>query len=733
MDNKSRKTILLVEDEALIALMEMKHLQASGYDVIHVTTGEKAVEIASSHDSPIDLILMDIDLGSGIDGTTAAQMILQERKIPVLFLSSHTEPEIVEKTEEITSFGYVVKDSSFTVLHASIKMAFRLNEVMREKEKYAGALQDSTNLIKESQAAASIGSYKTDLINGTWESSDVLDEIFGIDKNYDKSIKGWLMLVHPDDRDMMNSYLADEVIGQGKPFNKQYRIRRLNDQQIRWVLGLGRVSRDENGRVYSLVGTIQDITETKKAVDELAHKEALLSATQSISNTGSWELNLEDNSLIWSDETYRIFGFEDRSFGGTYEAVLNTVHPDDRKNLDEAFRKSVENGDEGYEVEHRIIVNNTKEMRWVLEKCYHVRNKKGHIVRSVGMVQDITENKKMEAALKSTEHRFSEVVNNLPMMISVVDAETLTYKFVNQFYEKILKRSSGHIVGRSISEVIGEENFKTAMAGIDEVKQGQIAHVEGTFEGPEGKKWLSLSYVPLYDDNGKVFEYIVLGFDITHLKETEEELNKKNREMTELLSQKDLLIKEVHHRIKNNMMMVFSLISLQADMQECEEAKDVLMNAAGRIKSMSLLYERLYSTDYQGTVNSMVYLRPFIREVFSSFSINDKIKLTTDINDIIINPRKISPLFVILNELITNSMKYAFRERESGEITVAMHKNGSRCRLAFADNGTGMPDEALKGNSKGFGLNLVRILVQQIEGTLDITNEDGTRFVIEFE
>ena len=132
------KTILLVEDEALIGIAQKKTLEKYGYSVITATSGPKAIE--KIHAVPgIDLILMDINLGNGkMDGTEAAEIILKEKDIPIVFLSSYTQPEILEKTEKITSYGYVVKDSGETVLNASIKMAFRLYEarcdLQRQKE-----------------------------------------------------------------------------------------------------------------------------------------------------------------------------------------------------------------------------------------------------------------------------------------------------------------------------------------------------------------------------------------------------------------------------------------------------------------------------------------------------------------------------------------------------------------------------------------------------------------------
>ena len=128
MDDKEKKVILLVEDEAIVAMTESMELKNYGYDVIHVLNGHKAIEVVNNTSKTIDLILMDINLGNNLDGTEIAKIILKDHDIPLLFLSSHTEREIVNKTENITFYGYVVKDSGIIVLDASIKMAFRLHE-----------------------------------------------------------------------------------------------------------------------------------------------------------------------------------------------------------------------------------------------------------------------------------------------------------------------------------------------------------------------------------------------------------------------------------------------------------------------------------------------------------------------------------------------------------------------------------------------------------------------------
>ena len=128
MNTQGQRTILLVEDEPLTGITQSAHLEQYGYDVIHVPNGQKAIESVRDPKSAIDLILMDINLGQELDGTEIASLILKEYDIPILFLSSHIEREIVDKTENISSYGYVVKKSGITVLDASIKMAFRLHQ-----------------------------------------------------------------------------------------------------------------------------------------------------------------------------------------------------------------------------------------------------------------------------------------------------------------------------------------------------------------------------------------------------------------------------------------------------------------------------------------------------------------------------------------------------------------------------------------------------------------------------
>ena len=152
----------------------------------------------------------------------------------------------------------------------------------------------------------------------------------------------------------------------------------------------------------------QDITERKRTEIILQESEQRLNLAQEISHLGSWELDITNNKLSWSDEVYRIFGLKPQEFAATYQAFLEMIHPDDRVAVDYAYSSSLREGKDNYEIEHRIIRKSTGEVRFVHEKCEHFRDESGKIIRSVGMVQDVTERKKAEVELKHSNENLEQ-------------------------------------------------------------------------------------------------------------------------------------------------------------------------------------------------------------------------------------------------------------------------------------------------------------------------------------
>ena len=211
------------------------------------------------------------------------------------------------------------------------------------------------------------------------------------------------------------------------------------------------------------------------------------------------------------------------------------------------------------------------------------------------------------------------------------------------------------------------------------------------------------------------------------------EINKANDNIKTLLQEKVILLNEVHHRIKNNMSIVYSLLKLQAGKTNNAPVIEILNDAAGRIQSMMILYEKLYTTTDVNNLNIKDYLSKLIDEIISIFPNKDNLKVEKKIESFIIPAKKISIIGIIINELITNSMKYAFTYRKDGSITISASIKSNLITITVQDNGIGIPESIDINNTESFGLSLIRMETKQLNGNIRIDNENGCKTILEFE
>ncbi len=257
--NTSRKNILLVEDEAVIAMVLLRQLRKEGYNVIHVYCGEEALDVVKTAQPSIDLILMDINLGDGLDGTETAQIILKDYDLPIVFLSSHTDPEVVAKTEKITSFGYVTKDSGITVLDASIKMAFKLHAANQ-------TIKHTNESLMLAQAASRAGTWDWDIVKNTFNWSPEFLNLFGLPAHTVAGFEAWTKAVHPEDREIAGRRIRESIENKTELMN-DYRII-LPTGEIRWIRATGKTYY-ANDRPLRMLGLCMDITDRKRAENQI--------------------------------------------------------------------------------------------------------------------------------------------------------------------------------------------------------------------------------------------------------------------------------------------------------------------------------------------------------------------------------------------------------------------------------------------------------------------------------
>lgn len=276
------------------------------------------------------------------------------------------------------------------------------------RKKAENALRESELFFRQSQEAARIGSYNLNIATGFWSSSEVLDNIFGIDKNYIKSIQGWSELVAEVDREMMNDYFSNHVLAQKQGFNKEYRILRKSDGEVRWVLGLGELIL-KNNEIVSMVGTIQDITERKIVEKKLAESELFFRKSQEAGKIGSYYFNVENGLWNSSEVMDNIFGF-DKHFIKGLQGWTELIAEEDKDLLTNYFTTFVAERKKRFNLEFRISRKVNGKAIWV--NCLgELVIENGVTVGVAGTIQDITERKDAEAKIQETMNNLQRFHN----------------------------------------------------------------------------------------------------------------------------------------------------------------------------------------------------------------------------------------------------------------------------------------------------------------------------------
>ena len=198
------------------------------------------------------------------------------------------------------------------------------------------------------------------------------------------------------------------------------------------------------------------------------------------------------------------------------------------------------------------------------------------------------------------------------------------------------------------------------------------------------------------------------------------------------IEEKDLLIREVHHRIKNNMNTISSLLELQAASMVDPVTAEALLDAKSRLLSMGILYDKLYRSNNVRELSVKAFFPILITEVVEHFPNRLNVQVACKLEDFMLGARILSLLGIVVNELVTNAMKYAFPDGRRGHIKAEANLNGKKVRFVLEDDGIGLDESIDCHHTGGFGLSLVGILVRQIGGTVQIERDGGTRFILEF-
>jgi PAS domain S-box-containing protein len=563
----------------------------------------------------------------------------------------------------------------------------------------------------------------------------------------------WLEGVHPDDRGLalavVNKYIEGNFL---KTDSVEFRVLRPVGVS-KWILACTYPILDKEGRVSRIIGIAEDITMSKLAEEALkkeqetlevkiekrtkeleeAYKllkesEERLAEAQKIAHIGNWDWNIVTNELYWSDEIYRIFGCNPQEFGATYDAFLSYVHPEDRESVKEAVVEALKG--KPYSIDHRIILAGGEECV-VHEEGKVVFNYENIPVRMIGAVQDITERKKAEEEIQN----LANVVESSNDAIITLSLDGIVTSW-NRSAEQIYGYSPEEIIGKRASTPAPVHLKGETINLIKKVKLGEkVQNYETTRIRKDGKKiYVSIALSPVYNIHNKLVAVSAITRDITERIEAEESLAKVENARK----------KEIHHRIKNNLQVISSLLDLQADKFNDKKVVEAFRESQNRVISMALIHEELHKGEKTDILNFCHYLQELVTNLFSIYRLDSQnVHLCMDLEEnTFFNTDIAVPLGIIVNELVSNSLKYAFPDRNNGKILILLHgedkkeckigDNSTNYVLSISDNGVGIPDNLDIENPDSLGLQLVTALVDQIDGELKLKRDNGTQFTINF-
>ncbi len=344
-----------------------------------------------------------------------------------------------------------------------------------------------------------------------------------------------------------------------------------------------------------------------------------------------------------------------------------------------------------------------------------------------GVARDTTARKKAAEALEASETKYRTLVDVLPVGITITDASGKILE-TNPMSERILGLSrEEHALRRldgpewRIVRPDGSPMPPEEYASTRALREGRL--VEGVEMGiPLGGEvitWLTVNAVPIPLEG---YGVAVAYSDVSASRRSEDHIRA-------LLREKELLLHETHHRVKNNLQTIQSLLALQMD--ECRDPATLasLRDLSGRVRSMILLYNKLYDSGDFGSLDIREYLHPLVEEILEIFPSTPPVEVEARIDEIVLDSRTLSSLGIILNEWTTNSMKYAFRGPGKRIIRLGARREGGRVVFSYEDSGPGIPPDAEVRASSGFGMRLIGLLAEQLEGDC---SREGSRWTLSF-
>jgi PAS domain S-box-containing protein len=488
-----------------------------------------------------------------------------------------------------------------------------------------------------------------------------------------------------------------------------------------------RVLKDDGGRVIGAISSARDITESKRAEEKLRENEEKYRAIIETNQEWIWQINNKGIHTYSNPAIEQILGYSIEDIVGKNATIH--MHPEDRREIEGMLPKWIENKTGWKNLVVRWL-HKDGSIRWLESNAVALLDAHGGLIGFQGSDRDITERKRAEEALRKSEERYRLISDHVGDIVWQLDMG-LCFVYVSPAIKRVLGYSIEEALGLHVASFLTQEG----VARMKEVIQSRQKRHENLSVPNEYKMkhkdghWVDVEVVssPVFDKDGHSIGFAGITRDITERKRAEEALRSSLRE-------KEVLLREVHHRVKNNMQIVSSLFNLQAGYTTSEECRGILKEGQTRIRSMGLVHEKLYKSRDLSKIDLAGYIQSLAAHLFHVYLVNpEQVRMETEFEDVSVDINSAVPCGLILNELISNALKHAFPEGRTGVIKIGLRRGpGGAVELRVADDGVGLPEGLNFRKAESFGLQIVNLLVDQLEAAIDLDRTKGTAITMTF-
>ncbi len=595
------------------------------------------------------------------------------------------------------------------------------------RKKAEVALKESEQQLQLIFENAPIGMALSDLNKNYLKVNKAYCDIVGYTKNelYTMTFED---ITHPDDKGIDNEVITQIKEGAGSHYHFEKRYIHRSGKTIYVDLRLN-ILRDSAGKPFQQIAQVVDITDRIEAEQNLKKTQARLTAVlNNLPNVTIYEYG-EDVNFV-SENIYDILGYPSDEFMKNPSLFSDLMHKEDTKTYDKKVAEWKRSGAKGVVSNEIRVFTKDNNIVWLEDHMFEVIPESGKPFFS-GIMIDITQQKLTQLKMQETETKLSAILKNLPKVVIYQSG------LDNDFISDNIKDMTGY----SPAEILKDKYFFGSVMHLDDMEKVKSSLKNWHESGDEGilnmefrlkKKsgefiWIEDHMFRVNAGEGKSYLSGIL-IDITERKIAEQKISQS-------LKEKELLLKEIHHRVKNNLQVVSSLLKLQSGYVNDEKSLDLLLDSQNRVRSMALVHQKLYQSKDFSEIDFNEYIAQLTEHLLKVFKTNkDNIAIKIYKGHFNISIDLAIPCGLILNELISNSLKYAFPNGRKGNIDIELKKAAhGKFELRIKDNGVGFPKNLDYRKTPSLGLQLVNTLVRQIDGTISMNNESGTEYIINFE